>query len=604
MQEPLPKVEEQKPSQFPQKKKWTKQDEQDLDECGGVLVDMVYSVDDPASRSISTSNAHGFVDLRVTNGAASQSDSGGGLTRLRGRMQDLVFRSTIPTRSPPLILNLETRYNTTVEQFTARQTKFQDELFNAGREEPNRNARETEKFHWGRTNHELRRNLNEHFRGDADVSGGQQRHFSGGIKPLPENVRWPGWKQTNPFCFVHVEGREQPGKIRLTYDNPNQTAIAVQIAADIRRRNPELATMIVALYYDQVESIREQLQEGGIADVPVYSFRSVQGNEANLVIFVTTRSNMLLEVGELREELGQVVAGSRSLQGMMIIGHLQTLAGGLEDSAPLKSHIWEIGQSGTVMKGSRWRGESTPGDMVEMPLDEFRDRFIYPRSLDIIIRNFPYQYSPSSLRSLFNAGGVGPRFSDYIQLREGRREEGSYGWLIGGFVLRAVSWQDLEEIMQFDRQCVEFIGQGSSPGRVDRRITKQLEAIPWSGTENQREIFDLTFRRLQRTLQDATRLTSILSLRGFHSGGESEILFAARSALRGLVVRRLELRDVEGEGRMILATVGDPANDIESSGMMREGLNRSATYLYSNAGRTSYIEINSWFPERQMNISR
>ncbi|PAV78997.1 hypothetical protein WR25_10323 [Diploscapter pachys] len=42
VQELHPKVEEQKSSQFPQKKKtWTEQDEQDLDECGGVLVDMV-----------------------------------------------------------------------------------------------------------------------------------------------------------------------------------------------------------------------------------------------------------------------------------------------------------------------------------------------------------------------------------------------------------------------------------------------------------------------------------------------------------------------------------------------------------------------------------
>jgi superfamily I DNA and/or RNA helicase len=97
-----------------------------------------------------------------------------------------------------------------------------------------------------------------------------------------------------------------------------------------------LSITILTPYTRQAELLRRM-----IPSVPVSSIDAFQGREADIIIFVTVRSNVHNELGFLKDMRRLNVALTRAKSGLIVIGDKVTLTMGNDDSAKVWSRLVE-----------------------------------------------------------------------------------------------------------------------------------------------------------------------------------------------------------------------------------------------------------------------
>src|SRR6266480_401808 len=87
---------------------------------------------------------------------------------------------------------------------------------------------------------------------------------------------------------------------------------------------------------------QKDLLESTIPSLNVSSIDGYQGREADVIIFVTVRSNVHCETGFLKDMRRLNVAMTRARVGVIIIGNRATLTGrGSDDSDAESKGVWK-----------------------------------------------------------------------------------------------------------------------------------------------------------------------------------------------------------------------------------------------------------------------
>ena len=89
--------------------------------------------------------------------------------------------------------------------------------------------------------------------------------------------------------------------------------------------------MVLSPYAKQVSKVRTALRRAGIEGVRVGSVDSMQGQEADIVVFSATRSNQEGSLGFVRDARRLNVALTRAKRGLVVVGDAVTLS---------NSHHW------------------------------------------------------------------------------------------------------------------------------------------------------------------------------------------------------------------------------------------------------------------------
>ena len=132
------------------------------------------------------------------------------------------------------------------------------------------------------------------------------------------------WPSTDPLCFLETGKDSEVTHNFGGRSNPTEVEIIVAIinkviaAGDIKAVN----IAIITPYNKQVQLFRENLNSNGgeMSDVKVGTVDSYQGQETDLVLFSAVRSNLLKELGFLRDARRLNVAITRAKRGLIVVG--------------------------------------------------------------------------------------------------------------------------------------------------------------------------------------------------------------------------------------------------------------------------------------------
>ncbi|KAK1734284.1 DNA helicase [Skeletonema marinoi] len=176
----------------------------------------------------------------------------------------------------------------------------------------------------------LLKHPNEHFY-DSMVKCATE---SNNETPNPKGFPWPN--QIEPLAFLQVGNDSEVTHNFGGRSNPKEADVIIHIvlklisAGDVRAEN----IAIITPYSKQVQLLRAELNSAsiihhglGLSDIQVGSVDSFQGQEKELVLFSAVRSNLLNELGFLRDARRLNVAITRAKRGLIVVG----------DSAVLKS---------------------------------------------------------------------------------------------------------------------------------------------------------------------------------------------------------------------------------------------------------------------------
>ena len=137
-----------------------------------------------------------------------------------------------------------------------------------------------------------------------------ERAAMGGVDPdLPPPEGFP-WPSSEPLAFLAVGdnsevahgfgGRSNPTEAEIVVD----TIRKVVAAGDVEAKD----IAVISPYSKQVQLIRTELNNisresdgSGLSDVRVGTVDSFQGQETDLVLFSAVRSNLMKEMGFLRD---------------------------------------------------------------------------------------------------------------------------------------------------------------------------------------------------------------------------------------------------------------------------------------------------------------
>jgi ATP-dependent RNA/DNA helicase IGHMBP2 len=136
----------------------------------------------------------------------------------------------------------------------------------------------------------------------------------------PKGFAWPN---DQPLAFVHVGsnlecthdfgGKSNPTEANVVVD----LVVAILAGGDIAAEN----MAIISPYAKQVQLLRSTLStRRGAEEVRVGTVDSFQGQETDVVIFSSVRSNNMFELGFLRDPRRLCVAITRARRGLILVG--------------------------------------------------------------------------------------------------------------------------------------------------------------------------------------------------------------------------------------------------------------------------------------------
>jgi hypothetical protein len=149
-------------------------------------------------------------------------------------------------------------------------------------------------------------------------------------QPPLKGFPWPN--QAEPLAFVDVGTDRELSHNFGGKSNPTEVKVILDIvgkvldAEEVRAEN----IAIITPYSKQVQLLRTELnsmpfQYGKTTEIRVGTVDSFQGSECDLVIFSAVRSNLLKELGFLRDERRLNVAITRAKRGLILVGDVTVL---------------------------------------------------------------------------------------------------------------------------------------------------------------------------------------------------------------------------------------------------------------------------------------
>ncbi|KAL7538765.1 hypothetical protein ACHAXR_008787, partial [Thalassiosira sp. AJA248-18] len=139
--------------------------------------------------------------------------------------------------------------------------------------------------------------------------------------PPPDGFPWPSPKN-EPLAFVQIGNDSEVAHNFGGRSNPTEVEIIVDIvgkvigAGEIDAEN----IAIITPYNKQVQLLRTELNNASYNSVQIGTVDSFQGQETDVVVFSAVRSNLLKELGFLRDERRLNVAITRARRGLIVVG--------------------------------------------------------------------------------------------------------------------------------------------------------------------------------------------------------------------------------------------------------------------------------------------
>lgn len=169
-------------------------------------------------------------------------------------------------------------------------------------------------------------------------------------RPLPDSdFPWPispsNSKDKSRMIFVQCSTTEDLG--RQSKSNKGQAAVCAEVCkrlmklsitnskADSGSTFPTPSMAVLTPYTAQAELLGRMLPSG----IPISSIDGFQGQEADIVIFVTVRCNLNAEIGFLKDLRRLNVVMTRARAGCILIGDRATLTTGSEEEE--STPVWK-----------------------------------------------------------------------------------------------------------------------------------------------------------------------------------------------------------------------------------------------------------------------
>jgi len=146
-------------------------------------------------------------------------------------------------------------------------------------------------------------------------------------KPTPKGFPWPN--PSEPLAFLEVGNDSEVSHNFGGRSNPTEVALVCDIVLQLISNGDVKAENIAVItpYSKQVQLLRSELNSAsiihhglGLSDIKVGSVDSFQGQEKDIVIFSAVRSNLLKELGFLRDARRLNVAITRAKRGLIVLG--------------------------------------------------------------------------------------------------------------------------------------------------------------------------------------------------------------------------------------------------------------------------------------------
>mmetsp|Transcript_22929 Transcript_22929/g.46357 ORF Transcript_22929/g.46357 Transcript_22929/m.46357 type:complete len:779 (-) Transcript_22929:109-2445(-) len=142
----------------------------------------------------------------------------------------------------------------------------------------------------------------------------------------PKGFPWPS--PSEPLAFLSVGNDSELSHNFGSKSNPMEVEVIIDIIRDIVAAGEVQANKIAVItpYSKQVQLLQTELNSVGYmyasktSEVKVGTVDSFQGQETDLVIFSAVRSNVLKELGFLRDKRRLNVAITRAKRGLIIVG--------------------------------------------------------------------------------------------------------------------------------------------------------------------------------------------------------------------------------------------------------------------------------------------
>ena len=174
----------------------------------------------------------------------------------------------------------------------------------------------------------LLRHPNNYFYG-----GRVQCALVGGANSSPSTPKGFPWPSDEPLAFLNVGNDSEVVHSLSGRSNPTEVNAILDIVEKIITAGEIEATNIAIItpYNKQVQLFRTELNTASLVksskmgDVQVGTVDSFQGQETDLVLFSSVRSNLMRELGFLRDARRLNVAITRARRGLIIVGDYKVL---------------------------------------------------------------------------------------------------------------------------------------------------------------------------------------------------------------------------------------------------------------------------------------
>jgi regulator of nonsense transcripts 1 len=165
------------------------------------------------------------------------------------------------------------------------------------------------------------------FASDEFYGGKLGTAVSDNDRPLPKSVI--EWKSR--ILFAACNAPEDNGQ--RSKQNSGQAelcrSICQQLLASKKTSKTEMPSVVILTPYTRQLQLLKTMNTG----IEVSSIDGFQGQEADIIVYVTVRCNQRRELGFLTDMRRLNVAVTRAKAGMIIIGHRETLVNGADDAS-------------------------------------------------------------------------------------------------------------------------------------------------------------------------------------------------------------------------------------------------------------------------------
>ncbi|CAB9514333.1 polymerase alpha-associated DNA helicase A [Seminavis robusta] len=173
--------------------------------------------------------------------------------------------------------------------------------------------------------------LRVQYRMSPDLLQFPSKYFYKGLVTCAENVQelsppasFP-WPNGAPMAFVQVGPNLETTHDRGGKSNPTEAALVVDIVSNLQSADANVGVQIAVIspYAKQVQLIRTMLlttRRQGCDAVRVGTVDSFQGQETDVVVFSACRSNLIQDLGFLRDPRRLCVALTRAKRGLIVLG--------------------------------------------------------------------------------------------------------------------------------------------------------------------------------------------------------------------------------------------------------------------------------------------